>query len=72
MIRVCSLIEGDGPGLTLSLMALVVDSAPACVALHVYSMSLAVNVLNSLPTHICYSQLNSTIAIEVGRVEWAE
>ena len=38
MIRVCSSIGDDGSGLTLSLIALAVDSAAACVALHVYSM----------------------------------
>jgi hypothetical protein len=44
MIRICSSIGGDGSGLTLFLIALVVGSTPARVALHVYSMSLAVNV----------------------------
>ena len=39
MVRVCSSVRGDGSGLTLSLIALVVDSTPAHAALHVYSMS---------------------------------
>ena len=64
MIRICSSIGADGSGLTLSLVALVVDSTPACVALHVYSISLPVDVQDCLPRHVCYSWLDLTIAIE--------
>jgi hypothetical protein len=44
MIRIFSSIGGDGSGLTLSLIAFVIGSTRARVALHVYSTSLAVDV----------------------------
>ena len=39
MVRVCSSIRGDRSGLTLSLIALVVDSIPACWVLHMCSIA---------------------------------
>jgi len=45
IIRICSPSGGDGSGLTLSLIALVVGSTPVRMELHVYNMSLPVDVV---------------------------
>jgi len=77
MVRVCSLIRVNGSGLTRSFITLVVDSALARSMLHVYDitqlsccayeLSLSVDMQDGMLTHVCYSRLDSTIAME----EWA-
>ena len=78
MVRVCSSIGGDGFELTRSLIALVIDSSLARSALSVYDitqlpcsayeLSLPIDMWDGMLTHVCYSWLASTVAME----EWAE
>ena len=84
MVRVCSTIRGDRSGLTLSLIALVVKSiVPLLVWRYMcavspssYDMLMNWSVVAcyhvGLLTHVCYSQLNLTIAMKVGRAKREE